>query len=67
MAWVVIDADAGFGDDGHVSLTEQQRDKVLNIAQDITVSVTGIATPKQIGTTLYLLKETRRKNLNFCV
>lgn len=63
MAWLVTDADAEIGDDGHVILNRKQHEKVLNIAQDITASVTGIATPKQIGTALYLLKETRSKTI----
>ena len=63
IAWMVTDTDAEVGDDGRVILDSKCKEKVLNIVQDITAAVSGIATPKQVGMALHLLKETRSKTL----
>ena len=65
VAWMIPGSDPEKGEDGHVLLNEQQKERVLNIGQDITATINGITTPtcKHIGTALYLLKETRSKSL----
>ena len=47
---------------GRVKLSLDNHEKVLNLAQDITHNVTKIDTPKHVGLSLHILKETRSKN-----
>ena len=38
-------------------------EKVLNVAQDVMTATTNIAMPKHVGLALYILKQTRSKEL----
>ena len=46
---------------GKVELDQAAHEKVLNLAQDIMGNVNKIPTPKQVGLSLHILKETRSK------
>jgi len=61
MAWIVTDASPDVGDGERVQLDPKQHEKVLNLSQDLCAAVGGVPTPKQVGTTLHILKETRSK------
>ncbi len=63
MAWLLTDADETIGDNGRVPLSQGQHEQVLNIAQDVAAIVADIPMPKQVGTAIHVLKETRSKNI----
>lgn len=63
LAWMLFKDDTPAGEHGRVPLTESQEEKVLNIAQDVLLQVTGKPMPKHIGLALYILKQTGSKDL----
>lgn len=61
MAWLLTGAGAETNDEGRVELSAKQHEQVLNISQDICSALSGIPTPKHVGTALHVLKQTRSK------
>ena len=57
IAWLITDGDPEVG---YAILNQEQKQKVLNITQDITAAISDTPNLKQIGIALHLLKETRR-------
>jgi len=62
MAWLLTGAGAETNDSGRVELNVKQHKQVLNISQDIISAVSGIPTPKHVGTALHVFKQTRSKD-----
>lgn len=67
LAWLLIDANAELQNDGRVHIPPKQNEQILNIAQDIIAAVTGLPTPKQVGTALHLLSVNRNKGNHYNV
>ena len=61
LAWLLTDLSADVPASGKVELDQAAHEKVLNLAQDIMGNVNKIPTPKQVGLSLHILKETRSK------
>ena len=60
VAWLITGAVAETNDAGRVELNTKHHEQVLNISQDICFAVSGIPTPKHVGTA-HVLKQTRSK------
>ena len=63
IAWIITKSDAVLGENGRVKLTDNQRKKVLDVAQDLMVHSTSIPMPKHVGLALHILKQTGSKSL----
>lgn len=61
VAWLVTDASPDVCDSGRVQVDQTTHEKILNLSQDIAAQVSKIPTPKQVGLSLHILKETRSK------
>jgi hypothetical protein len=62
VAWMLTDEGPCIHNDGRVHLKDSLHEQVLNLSQDICSAVANIPTPKQVGTALHVLKETRSKD-----
>lgn len=63
LAWLLTDASLLTDTNGRVSLPRNKHVQVLNIAQDMMTNVTKVPMPKNVGLALYILKQTRSKEL----
>ena len=64
VAWLITDAEPSVNaSDSRVQLESQEKSKVLNLSQDISASIAYIPTPKHIGIAIYIVKQTRSKDL----
>ena len=64
VAWLITDATPELTDPNtRVQLKEREREKVLNLAQDISAAVANTPNPKHIGSALHVLKQTRSKEI----
>ena len=64
IAWIICKIDdSKIKTDGRVELSSTDDEKVLNISQDIMSSVAKVPMPKQIGLALYVLRQTRSKDI----
>ena len=61
LAWLLTDLSADVPASGKVELDQAAHEKVLNLAQDIMGNVNKIPTPKQVGLSLHILKETNKQ------
>lgn len=58
-AWMLTDASPELKCNGRVELNSKQHEQVFNLSQYICSAVCGIPTPKHVGTTLHVPKQTR--------
>ena len=61
VAWLITDASPETNNSGRVTLHSKQHEQVLNLSQDICTAISGMPTPKHVGTALHILKQTRSK------
>ena len=62
LSWMLHDVPFDVGPDGCVPLSQKQHEQVLNIGQDVIAGMSTIPTPKQVGTALHIMKQTRSKD-----
>ena len=62
LSWMLHDVPFDVGPDGCVPPSQKQHEQVLNIGQDVIAGMSTIPTPKQVGTALHIMKQTRSKD-----